>query len=111
MFWKALFTKLIQYHHTNLVLWLALFIASMATGLAASTIAPEESNHYITTMVVSLVPLMYVTAVALHPLVQRCRCMKRLDSFASSLPHPLLHSAEYQTGLAMDAKLCQLTLR
>ena len=80
----------------NLLLWLAVFFATLFYHDASSISQKLLNGHFISTAVLSLFPLFYIIVVIIHHLIRRFRGEKREDGSISSLPHRLLHSDQYR---------------
>ena len=83
----------------NLFLWCALYSTSVTVEAVSITVQPFFSDHYISSALMALVPLVYIIVVVLYHLIRRFRGQKGGDGLTSSLPHRLLHSDQYRDTL------------
>ena len=84
----------------NLLLWLTLFYGALMNNYASYLFQIGLSDHYITTVVLGLFPLVYIVGVILHHLKRRFR---RERALSSSLPDRLLHSDQYRDSFGFIA--------
>ena len=84
----------------NFLLWQALFFASMAREYTSTILAVYYSDHFLSTFVLSLAPLVYIIGVVVHHLYKSFCSLRVKKSFGNvaltSLPHRLLHSDQYR---------------
>ena len=87
----------------NVFLFLGLIFAVFMTNNASYLLQKALSDHYISAILLSLVPLVYIIVVVLHHLIRRFRGQKGGDGLTSSLPHRLLHSDQYRDSFGYIA--------
>ena len=94
--------KMFNIINTNLFLWLGLLFAVFTTNNASYLLQKQLTDHYISAIILSLVPLVYIIVVIIHHLIRRFRGEKG-DELTSSLPHRLLHSDQYRDSFGYIA--------
>ena len=77
----------------NLLLWQALLFISFSYDSIAEILAKGWQDHFVSTILISLIPLVYITVVAVQYLFRKFR--KTADTLTNSLPHRLLYPNQY----------------
>ena len=83
-------------------LWYGLFLATIANGYLYIVLQVELSDHYISSVILGLIPLVYIIGVAVSHCIRRFRGQKG-DDVTNSLPDRLLHSDQYRDSLSFIA--------
>ena len=76
-------------------LWVALLAVFVSKECLYIVLQVALSDHYISSVVVALIPLVYIIGVAVYHCIRRFRGQKE-DDITSSLPDRLLHSDQYR---------------
>ena len=76
-------------------LWVALLAVSVSKESLYIVLQVAVSDHYISSVILALIPLVYIIGVAVYHCIRRFRGQKE-DDLTSSLPDRLLHSDQYR---------------
>lgn len=88
----------------NFILLQALFFASMVHGDLSALVADGTfSDAYIGVIVISVVPLVYITGVVVHRFLKRRKCSGVVEEDVGPLPDRLLHSDQYRDSFGYIA--------
>ena len=85
-----------------LFLWVVLLIVSVSKDILYIVLQVALSDHYISSAIFALIPLVYIIGVAVYHCIRRFRGKKGND-VTSSLPDRLLHSDQYRDSLSFIA--------
>ena len=80
---------------TAFLLWLALSFVVSARESLASILDQTMRDYYLTSIVVNLIPLVYIVVVVLHHFRKKCCVCGSGGVGTPQLPHRLLHSSMY----------------
>ena len=90
-----------------LLLWQALFFASMANEGQSTMLAVRFHTNFIPALILGLVPLIYIIGVVIHHFFKKNNCSRlrtaQPTAFLSSLPDRLLHSDQYRDSFGFIA--------
>ena len=93
--------------NTILLLWQALFYISMLKEVHSKIMAVTSYTNFIPTVVLGLVPLLYIIGVVFHHFFKRSICSRvkvaQTTVQISSLPDRLLHSDQYRDSFGFIA--------
>ena len=87
--------------NANILLWQALFYASIAGQNLSAMLAVPFYDYFLSTFILSIFPLIYIIGVAVHHLYRKWCSTRIKDSHGSvapltSLSDRLLHSDRYR---------------
>ena len=80
------------------LLWQAVYVGCIVAKNTSHLFQVALSDHYMSAMIASIIPLVYIFVVILHHLIMRFRRQTGSHGLSSSLPHRLLHSDQYRNS-------------
>ena len=80
------------------LLWQAVYVGCIVAKNTSHLFQVALSDHYMSAIIASIIPLVYIFVVILHHLIMRFRRQTGSHGLSSSLPHRLLHSDQYRNS-------------